>query len=103
MPPVRFTVLKADDWLLAMVMDAQAQTNRIGDLIEKENRAMTLWMVELEKCLVGAPSVSWKLNQPGCPATFLSMRRASSCNPLPLQPPADEYRWLCRKIRRCGQ
>jgi hypothetical protein len=43
-----------------MVMDAQAQTNRIGDLIEKENRAMTLWMVELEKCLVGAPSVSWE-------------------------------------------
>ena len=48
---------QADDWLLAMVMDAQAQSNRVTDLVEKENRAMTMWMVDLEKCLVGVPEV----------------------------------------------
>lgn len=46
-----------------MVMDAQAQTNRVGDLVERENRAMTLWMVDLEKCLVGASGVRLQCGQ----------------------------------------
>lgn len=85
-----------------MVMDAQAQSNRVADLIEKENRAMTLWMVELEKCLVDAPGVS-VLSARSCIALVVSgVPPPRHLDTLP-PPTADEHRRLRRDVGRCSQ
>lgn len=44
--------------MLAVVLDAQAHNTRISELIEKENRSMTQWLVVLEQCIFGVKGVS---------------------------------------------